>query len=148
MLEDVCIQGEYFDEAFFAHKEDIDLAWRSRISGWKAIYTPKATAIHAHTFRPGNRARIDPEIRMHAVKNRYFLILKNEGKCTWKRDWPAIIWYDLKILVYLLFREWPSLKAFSLLWQNRQRIRNWRKAIWDRVKVSDQEMREWFVDPE
>ena len=146
MLEDVCIQGEYFDEAFFAHKEDIDLAWRSRILGWKAIYNPQAVAMHVHTFRPGKRAGIDAEIRRHAVKNRYFLMLKNEAKCTWRRDWPGILWYDLKILAYLLVREWSSLKAFSVVWQNRRRIRYWRKAIWSKAKVSDEEMLGWFKD--
>jgi len=33
-LEDVAIGGQYFDEDFFAYREDADLAWRCRLMGW------------------------------------------------------------------------------------------------------------------
>lgn len=33
MLEEVRIEGQYFDETFFAHKADLDLAWRARLLG-------------------------------------------------------------------------------------------------------------------
>src|SRR3989338_4533015 len=45
-LEDVKIKDEYFDEDFFMYKEDVDLAWRLRLAGWKAVYEPKAVAHH------------------------------------------------------------------------------------------------------
>ena len=38
------IPYEYFDENFFCYKEDVDLAWRMRLYGWKAVYQPKAIA--------------------------------------------------------------------------------------------------------
>lgn len=147
MLENICINGEYFDESFFAHKEDIDLAWRSQIAGWKAIYTPRAVATHVRSFRPGNRSGISAEIRRHAVKNRYLLILKNEAICTWKRDWPKIIWYDLKILGYLILRERSSLSAISSVYRSWGRIRSWREDTWRQSKVLDSDIMTWFVDP-
>ena len=40
-LEDtkICIREhcEYFDESFFMYKEDVDLAWRTRLAGWKSF---------------------------------------------------------------------------------------------------------------
>lgn len=35
-----------FEEAFFAYMEDVDLAWRAQLAGWKAVYAPKALVYH------------------------------------------------------------------------------------------------------
>jgi GT2 family glycosyltransferase len=145
MLEDIKINDEYFDEAFFAHKEDVDLAWRARLLGWKCIYAPQAVAFHDRQFRPGKRQGRSAEIRMDAVKNRYFLLLKNELKESWRRDCAQISWYDLKILIYLLILEWSSLKAFGLVRKDWPRLKEWRREIMGRRRVSTQEILTWFI---
>jgi GT2 family glycosyltransferase len=144
MLDDIKINGEYFDEAFFAHKEDVDLAWRARIFGWKCVYTPKAVAFHDRQFRPGKRKGLSSEIRLDAVKNRYFLLLKNETKEGWRRDWLPILWYDIKILAYLFAYERTSLKAIGMVKKNWPRLKNWRNEIMNRKRVSPQETLKWF----
>jgi GT2 family glycosyltransferase len=35
-----------FDETFFAYYEDVDVAFRAQLAGWKVRYTPKAIAYH------------------------------------------------------------------------------------------------------
>jgi GT2 family glycosyltransferase len=37
-----------FDEDFFLYMEDVDLAFRARLSGWKCIYVPTARVVHFH----------------------------------------------------------------------------------------------------
>ncbi len=37
-----------FDESFFAYMEDVDLAFRCRLKGWKCVYVPDAVARHYH----------------------------------------------------------------------------------------------------
>jgi hypothetical protein len=44
MLQEVGL----FDEDFCAYVEDVDLAFRGRLSGWKCIYVPKAIVYHVH----------------------------------------------------------------------------------------------------
>ena len=34
MLNDLAVDGEYFDGDFFAYCEDVDLAWRAQLRGW------------------------------------------------------------------------------------------------------------------
>jgi len=51
MLEDIKIDSEYFDNDFFAYKEDVDLSWRANRLGWKTIYEPSAVARHERNFR-------------------------------------------------------------------------------------------------
>jgi hypothetical protein len=37
-----------FDEDFFLYMEDVDLAFRARLAGWKCIYVPEAKVYHHH----------------------------------------------------------------------------------------------------
>ena len=37
-----------FDEDFFLYLEDVDLAFRARLAGWKCLYVPGARVIHHH----------------------------------------------------------------------------------------------------
>ena len=117
MLEQIKIDNEYFDEDFFAHKEDLDLSWRSQLYGWKCRYVPTAAAVHDRSFRPGSpgsRAKMSDEVKLHAVKNRYLAMVKNDMPSLFLADLPFILWYDLKILGYLLLRERSSLAAIPM----------------------------------
>lgn len=144
MLEDIKVFGEYFDETFFAHKEDVDLAWRARLLGWRAMYTPKAIGYHRRSFRPGRRKGMAGEIRQEAVKNRYLLLLKNETPEGWRRDWLPILWYDLQILGYMLLFEQTSLRGFTRIRQLIPNAKQWRHEIMRRRRVSGEELLEWF----
>jgi GT2 family glycosyltransferase len=44
LIEDVKVDGEFFDELFFAYREDADLAWWARLLGWDCVYVPHAVA--------------------------------------------------------------------------------------------------------
>jgi GT2 family glycosyltransferase len=44
MLEEVP-----FDESFFAYLEDVDVAWRARMRGWRSVYVPTAVVRHHHS---------------------------------------------------------------------------------------------------
>jgi GT2 family glycosyltransferase len=37
-----------FDEDFFLYLEDVDLAFRAKLAGWKCIYVPEAVVYHHH----------------------------------------------------------------------------------------------------
>jgi GT2 family glycosyltransferase len=144
MLEDIKIEEQYFDESFFAHKEDVDLAWRARLLGWKCFYQPLAVAYHQHTFKPNQRNVILPSIRVEAVKNRYLLLIKNETALGWRRDWFPILWYDLKILVYICLFERTSLKAMSLLKNAWPQALVKRREIARRIRVQPADILVWF----
>ena len=46
MLDDVRVAREYFDEDFFAYREDADLAWRAQLLGWRCLYVPAGPRAH------------------------------------------------------------------------------------------------------
>jgi GT2 family glycosyltransferase len=144
MLLDIGLDGQFFDETFVTYKEDIDLAWRARLLGWRAWYEPRAIARHERTFRPGRRERANPAARRYSVRNRYLMLLKNETSAGWRRDWAAILFYELQIAGYLLLREPRSLAAYVdviRLWRATQRKR---QELMRRWRVTGEETLAWF----
>jgi GT2 family glycosyltransferase len=143
MLEDVREADDYFDQDFFAYKEDVDLAWRARWLGWSTWYEPRAVALHGRRFQPGNRS-VSPQIRFYSVRNRYFLLMKNESREGWRRDALPIFFYDLQIAMYLLLRERRSLGAAPAAWSLRRRMGRKHAALMARRRASPAAMLEWF----
>ena len=78
MLDDVAVDGEVFDEDFFAYREDADLAWRAQLLGWDALYVPGATATHVRRVTPERRSALPAAINRYGVRNRFLLRLKNQ----------------------------------------------------------------------
>lgn len=74
MLKDVEINGEFFDNDFFAYFEDIDLNWRAKLRGWKCLFAPKAVVYHKHSETTG---LYSPFKAFYTHRNRYFVIVKN-----------------------------------------------------------------------
>ncbi len=120
--------GRYFDETFFAFYEDLDLAWRARRLGWKAVYRHTAVGQHARGGSARGPALLrrcaailgrSPEIRFHVVKNRYLAILRNDTRAGYLRNLPFILARDLATSVLLLLttpgvllRLWRERKVF------------------------------------
>jgi GT2 family glycosyltransferase len=143
-LRDVAIDGEIFDEDFFAYREDADLAWRGQLLGWRAVFEPEAVGYHVRRVTPEARRALPADINMHSVKNRFLLRLKNEGIYLALRNAPFELARDLTVLIAALTIERSSLPAFGWLWRNRARVLAKRRIIQSRRKVSDRELARWF----
>jgi GT2 family glycosyltransferase len=143
-LRDVAVDGEIFDEDFFAYREDADLAWRGRLFGWRALCDPGAVAYHVRRVTPAARRELPADVNMHSVKNRFLLRLKNQGVYLALRNLPFELARDLVVLAAALTVERSSLPAFPWLWRNRKRVVAKRRAIQQRRKVSDRELARWF----
>lgn len=145
MLEDVQVEGEYFDETFHTHKEDVDLAWRAQLLGWQSVYTPHAVAYHARTFRPGQRQGISPAVRRRAVRNRWLMIAKNDLPRLFVKNLPAILLYELGMLGYALVREQSSLPAWLDGGRLMPEALRRRRLIQSRRRVDWRYMEQWFT---
>lgn len=144
MLEDIAINDEIFDEDFFMHKEDVDVCWRAQLRGWQSLYVPDAVGHHIRGFRPGQRERVSADMRFLGVRNRYLLMIKNEIMPHFWRNAPAILWYDVRILGFILLKERASLRAFGSVWQLRKRMMTKRRIIQAGRKVEWRDLRQWF----
>jgi GT2 family glycosyltransferase len=144
MLDAVKIGREYFDEDFFAYREDADLAWRAQWLGWKCLYVPEARGYHVRRVLPERRSQLPPAINMHSFKNRFLLRVKNMDLGTYARFFLPITLRDLGALAYVFTREPSSLRAFPLLLKALPRAWSARKALQRHRRVSAAELRTWF----
>ena len=122
-LEDCKIRGEYFDRDFFMYKEDVDLSWRLGLFGWKCFYEPKALAYHGRGTGAIERAgvlsvakargKLSRFQKYYSYKNERLMRVKNE---TWKgfaRDFFPIVWKEILMTGWMIFREPYLLKSLG-----------------------------------
>ena len=57
MIDDISIDGEFFDPDFFVYREDADVAWRAQLMGWRCMYTPYARGVSRAQCAAGQSAR-------------------------------------------------------------------------------------------
>lgn len=70
-------RAKFFDEAFFAYREDADVSWRARLLRWRCWYEPSAGAAHVRAVTPERRASVSPSLNAYSVRNRFLLQLNN-----------------------------------------------------------------------
>jgi len=144
MIDDILIQGEFFDSDFFVYREDADVAWRAQLLGWRCLYSPKACGYHVRSVLPGKRGALPPEINMHSVKNRFLMRIKNMTPNLYRRNWVAITGRDLIVIAACLLHEHSSLKAFAFVLKNWRRVLTKRREIMNRRRVEDDDLASWF----
>lgn len=130
MITGVSIDGQFYDEDFFAYKEDVDVAWRANLLGWKAWYEPLAKASHVRQWGTrSNRKRIPLKVRRHSYQNRYLMIVKNERfNFRWWMSLPKLFAHEIALNGYLLLRD-PKVLVGS--WMNLIRLLPY---AWDKRK--------------
>lgn len=145
-IEAVSVDGEFFDEEFFAFREDGDLAWRAQLMGHKFLYTPNAVAWHVRRVTPERRQDLPHLINWHSVKNRWLMRAKNASPWLFWRLALPVLWRDLQAFGYALLRDRKMLSAvfYRFRPEVRRRLRHQRDIIQSRRRVSDRELLWWF----
>jgi GT2 family glycosyltransferase len=144
-LEDAAINGQYFDEDFFAYREDADLAWRLRLLGWKSVYVPSAVALHRRRVTPERRSQLPHLINYHSVKNRFLLRINNMSGSLYRRDFWRITGRDAIVIGYVCIREWTSMPALGYVLRHLPRLWRKRRLIQSKARVSCDEVSRWFT---
>lgn len=146
---------EYFDENFFMYKEDVDLSWRLRLYGWKAVYEP--TAVGYHLRGAGERAtknylavvkerrKISEFAKFHAFKNQRLMQIKNELAGLFFCHFYRIIIKEAAAWFYALCFEKYTRKAIADLFKQIPNAWRKRKIIMARKRTNSKKMKKWFV---
>jgi GT2 family glycosyltransferase len=145
MLEDVRIGAEFFDEDFFAYREDADLAWRAQLLGWECLYVPSATALHVRRVTPDRRGSLPAVINRMSVRNRFLLRIKNQPVGQAVRFAGPALWRDAQVLGYALLSEHSSLPAFSDVIRLLPKMLKKRRQIMARRRVATSKLNGWFT---
>ena len=93
MLEDVGL----FDEDFFLYMEDVDIALRGRLAGWKCRYVPKALVIH----QQGGTAGYGSDLAVYyGNRNIMWYVAKDFPSGLIMKYLPWIVGRNLAVLLY------------------------------------------------
>lgn len=112
-LEKVKQDGQYFDELMFMYKEDCDLAYRLFLAGFKSRSVEEAVIYHDRSVGAKGEGNLDIALnrknKSRQAKKWSFLGQQIIFVKYWSlqsfKDKLAIIWRQIKILVFILFFE-------------------------------------------
>lgn len=88
------------DDDFFFLLEDVDLAWRAQLKGWRTLYTPHAIVYHHLSATGGGKTA-----SFYAGRNTLILLIKDLPVEIWRRYWWQITRRQITTL-------WDALKAW------------------------------------
>ncbi len=146
--------GDFFDEDFFAYKEDVDAAWRLRLLGWKSLYVPAAIAYHYRGTGGSEKAGPFELLKRRygrsslvnrlSTRNHALLLVKNDDWSNWLLHLPWILAHEFgKFWATTLFAP-RALGAYAEALVLVPRMLKKRAALRKRRKVSAKEIRKWF----
>jgi GT2 family glycosyltransferase len=109
-----------FDESFFAYLEDVDVAWRARMRGWRCLYAPDAVVAHHHSATLGHGSS-----RKYFLvgRNRVRLLAKNASGAQLRRYAPWMLADDLAYVCFLALTQLTLAPLFGRL----AGLREWRR---------------------
>ncbi len=131
LLDDVGL----LDDDFFFSLEDIDLAWRAQLWGWRTLYTPQAVVYH-HLSATGGGVTAS----YYDGRNLLYVLVKNLPSALWRKHGVAILRQQGQ-LAWAALRHWRGAAARARLrgmltgivhmpriLQKRQRIQSGRRV--------------------
>jgi GT2 family glycosyltransferase len=90
-VEDVmAVNGEFFDEDFFAYVEDSDVGFMAQFLGWKCIFNPRAKLIH---FQSQTLGRASARKVFYIKRNTVLLATKYLSL----RDFISFLYYQIAL---------------------------------------------------
>jgi GT2 family glycosyltransferase len=91
-----------FDPSFFFGLDDVDLAWRARMAGWRTIYAPGAVVYHANASTATHASSFKYEWIGRA---RVRTLAKNADSSQLMRYGAAIVGYELAYVAWAAWRH-------------------------------------------
>ncbi len=105
MLDEVGL----LDEDFFYSCEDVDLAWRAQLAGWRCVYAPRAVVYHKLSATGGGVTA-----SFYDGRNFIYLLVKDYPGDLWRRYWRAVLRAQIR-LAWEALRAWRGAAARARL---------------------------------
>jgi GT2 family glycosyltransferase len=107
------------DASFFFALEDVDLAWRARMAGWRCMYAPAARVEHRHGATGAHQSAFK---HYHVGLNRVRLLAKNAEGAHLRRYGAAMVAFDACYVAYALLAD----RTLAPLRGRLRGLREWR----------------------
>lgn len=145
-LDSIKINNEYFDNDFFAYKEDIDICWRLNLYGYKCYYVHDAIAYHGRGMNSSkgfintirNRKSQSDFLKGISFRNHYLMLIKNEMNDSFNKDKMKIYIGFIKYIAFFALFDWKCLKYIKEIEEKKQLMKIKRKEILKNVNISNE----------
>jgi GT2 family glycosyltransferase len=97
------------DDEFFYSCEDVDLAWRAQLAGWRCVYAPRAVVYHKLSATGGGTTA-----SFHDGRNYMYVLVKDYPSDLWRIHWQAILRAQVR-LAWEALRAWRGAAARARL---------------------------------
>ena len=149
------VLGEIADHDIFWYAEDLDVAWRMRVFGWKQVFAPDVIAWHdrqttknlSKTFADFLKIRRQLPLQKRRLewRNVRWTIIKNDYTINILKDLPYILKRELMMLGYIIIFEPKVLAEIPSFIKFLPKILRKRRQIMKRRVASLKAMRKWFI---
>ena len=159
-LESSRVMGDIIDHDYFWYSDDLDIAWRMRVFGWKQLFVPDVIAWHdrqtskssavggwwwSYLSRVKARRQIPIKKRGLEWRNTRFTIIKNDYTINILRDLPHILWREIMVLGYAILFEPEILLEVPAFFKLLPKMLSKRRQIIKHRVASPEEMKKWFI---
>jgi GT2 family glycosyltransferase len=141
-LRDAFLEVGGFDEDFFSYFEDVDLGFRLRLHGYRALYVPDAVVHHVGSTTFG----INSDFSLyHSHRNLVWTFFKNMPTGLLLKYLPAHIMVNLSYMLYYTFRgrgrvlwkaKWDAICGLPLIFDKRKEIQKSRTVTNSKLLAS------------
>jgi len=137
-----------FDERFFCYMEDVDLGFRLRLAGYRALYVPDAQVLHAGS---GITRHLDGFALYHGHRNLIWTYFKNMPDALFWRYLLMHCAMNVFTIFYFLLRgqggvviraKWHALQRMPEFWAERRKIQA--KKVASNASILRVMQRQWW----
>lgn len=107
------------DESYFFALDDVDLAWRARMAGWRCLYAPAAVVLHHHGATTAHGSDVK---YFHVGLNRVRTLAKNADGRALRRYGLLAVGFDVAYIVYVAIAD----RTLAPLRGRLRGLREWR----------------------
>ncbi len=137
--------GDYFDQNYFCYAEDVDLAWRGLLLGFKSGYLPDVICYHKGGASSGGN--FNKFVMYHTLRNTLFNVTKNLPAETFRSNLHRHLIFHLGLVTRYLFTSkcFVLPKVYRDYFKLRGLMKKKAQLIKQNTKAPPQELQKHFT---
>jgi GT2 family glycosyltransferase len=128
------------DADFFAYLDDLDLALRVNLIGYRGTYVPEAVAYHIGSATLGQP--LHPRVVEYLTRNQFFVLTKDYPAPPFRRLLPRILMYQFMWAAYALKsgKIVPYWRGLTGAIRGRKRMKQKHRELMAKRKIDDEQL--------
>ena len=128
------------DADFFAYLDDLDLALRVNLIGYRGTYVPDAVAYHIGSATLGQP--LHPRVVEYITRNQFFIWMKDYPAPLFRRLFPRIMLYQFLWTAYALKNSGlaPYLRGVMGAFRGRHKMKRKHRELMAKRKIDDEQI--------